>query len=74
MYNGWIEICDKDANFEEEIKFLESLGVKLGTYIADDQCFDDCWVSDEAMTKLDNHWGRFIWGLESVLDPNAGTS
>lgn len=71
-YWGWIEIGDKDANFEDEIQFLKSLGVVLGTYVTDDQCFDDCRVSPEAMNKLQPHEGRFFWGLEPVeFDPDG---
>lgn len=59
VYRGWIE-----AKGPEEYDFLKSLGVKVGTWITSDKCFDDCEVSSDVLAKLDPHWGRFIWGLE----------
>jgi len=57
-YVGWI------AAGREERGFLEGLGIRLGRYDENGCEFQDCRVSAEALGKLDQHWGRFIWGLE----------
>jgi hypothetical protein len=59
MYRGWI-CCPSEDNRE----FLESLGVVVGSWNDEMMSFDDCEVSDEALDKLDAHWGRYVWGLE----------
>ena len=62
MYSGWI--CGKP----EDKEFLESLGIEVGPYDEAQKQFVDCKVSEEALSKLDSHWGRFIWYLISEAD------
>jgi|GEM_PF-5987037 len=62
MYKGWI------AGREEDRKFLEQLGVKVGIYSKESNCFEDCYVSSEALERLNKHWGRFFWGLMPSLN------
>lgn len=48
---------------EDEKEYLESLGIVVGIYNRIEKEFADCLVSDEAMAKLDEHWGAFFWSL-----------
>lgn len=51
---------------ENEKEYLQSLGIILGVYNRVEREFVDCLVSDEAMKKLDAHWGTFYWALFPV--------
>lgn len=67
LYNGWIEAVDVQTGasaIEEERAFLESLGIRLGPWIASDGCFDDCDVPLSSLARLKPLEGRFIWGLD----------
>ncbi|WP_186331662.1 hypothetical protein [Paenibacillus xylanexedens] len=57
MLKGWIcaDVEDRDE--------LEEFGIKLGQYNYEDSEFIDCEVSDEAFSKLESLWGKYIWGL-----------
>jgi hypothetical protein len=63
ILKGWI-IAD-----ESEREFLESLGLKLGPYDPAAGEFTACTADDEAMDRLNPHWGRFYWGLFPMEDP-----
>ncbi|MBP1309108.1 hypothetical protein JOD82_002128 [Paenibacillus sp. 1182] len=58
------------ANIEEK-ELLESLGVIVGAYNDSTKEFQNCLVSDEAMDKLDDHWGTFWWSLEQIDEVNS---
>jgi hypothetical protein len=45
---------------------LESFGIKLGPYNHNDECFEDCELSQEALELLDSHWGTYFWCLKWV--------
>lgn len=57
MLKGWISASKGDQ------EALKKLGVVLGPYNDDEQCFEECQVSDEALHKLDPLWGHYYWGL-----------
>jgi hypothetical protein len=41
--------------------YLIEMGVKLGPYDAKTHEFRDCYISEEATSKLDEYWGSFPW-------------
>jgi len=61
VYEGCI--CVSLPNQSNEAALLSSLGVKLGRFNRSAHAWDGCTVSQEALTKLDEYWGRFIWSL-----------
>lgn len=61
MYIGWIFIPE-----ESNIKKLEDAGVVLGEYNAETRYYEDCFVSEETLTKIEPLWGEYVWGLEKV--------
>ena len=50
----------------DETDFLTSLGIEIvaTTKLATGFAYE-CRVSEAAMSRLDPHWGRFIWSLKS---------
>lgn len=54
------------AATKEEGEFLKGLGIVLGNYSETENEFQDCLVSEEAMAKLDEHWGDFFWSLHPM--------
>ena len=55
---GWIAASARDR------LELEAMGIQLGPYR--DGYFEECVVNEEAMGKLDRHWGKFSWWLDVV--------
>jgi hypothetical protein len=51
---------------KDDKEYLERLGVIVGAYDPTEKQFVDCLVSDEAMEKLDVHWGSFFWSLHPI--------
>lgn len=60
IYRGWIsgEKSDRDI--------LQQFGVKIGPWEESIEAWTPCDVTPEALHRLDQMWGRFIWGLEVV--------
>jgi len=57
MYSGWIS-----ANITDK-SMLESFGVRVGNYNPEEKIFENCFVSHDALNKLEPYWGYFIWHL-----------
>lgn len=63
MLKGWISVpCDVDTN--EEQKYLEQHGIKVGFYNENDCTFYDCDVTENGLNELNNNFGYYVWGLE----------
>ena len=52
----------------DEKEMLEKMGIVLGDYNESEHEFQDCLISDEAMSQLDRHWGEFFWSLHPIED------
>lgn len=69
VWRGWIKHTADDTR-ETAADFLKGLGITVGgEYIPWERPhghgdFDDCIVPEEALIRLQPHWGRFVWGLE----------
>lgn len=61
-HRGWITAPQTDG------PFLASLGIKLGRYDTEDGTFKDCEAPDEALARLDPHFGRYVWAFD---DPST---
>lgn len=57
VYRGWI------GGKESDRAALEALGVEVGTWNREAECFDGCRVLPAALARLDRRWGKYIWGL-----------
>lgn len=69
MRRGWIIASADPESGDREL--LEEIGVNLGPWHAGDGCFEDCEISEAAMTRLDAEWGRYYWGLEEEETPDS---
>jgi len=54
---GWV------VAYEDERKQLEDLGVRLGPWDSRTVTFENCEFDDEAIKRLEKHWGTFYWGM-----------
>jgi hypothetical protein len=60
-YIGWI------GGKEADRAALAALGVRVGIWNQEAECFDGCEVSPEVLKRLDKEWGRYIWGLTRTV-------
>lgn len=58
--------------YEADQTYLEKLGIKLGAHIAEEGAFVDCELSQDALDKLDPHWGTFCWSLTPYEQETQG--
>lgn len=57
----WIQACS-DHTYEEDAQLLLQLGIELGSYDSEEREWWPCKASGRSLFKLDDQWGRFIWG------------
>lgn len=59
---GWIKPATREFDVNTCRQELTALGVVVGPWDMFAAEFVDCKVSEQAFDKLDDLWGKYIWG------------